>query len=56
LLILLRGGGPDGEEGVPCNETGEEIPLDDHVIYLLGGGIIIGIVYHRQMDRGELKA
>lgn len=50
------GCGPDGD-GTPCDETGEEenIPLDDHVLYLVGGSIAVGIAYFRKTDRDLLN-
>ena len=40
------GGGCIPDENPDCVENNEELPLDSHVFYLVGGGIIIGLVYH----------
>ena len=39
-----------------CDEDPDdpEVPLDNHVFYLIGGGLLIGMVYLRKNDEGKL--
>jgi hypothetical protein len=49
------GGGCVPDEYTDCVENNEELPLDSQVFYLVGGGLIMGIIYFRRTAKDTFK-